>query len=517
MPHPSKKVTFSGSLVRRVALVCLTLLALPLALYSLFLYREELQLEEENVRATLRAVGGLMAQEISRIVAKDWEILGAQCLPLLKELKAEKESPPQGVPDQFVYINQRRKALIVGLKKDPGEAHVFVHPTAELLAVPRLPFPVDATLSGKLEGESWVEQIAIPGTGLSLSVGASSEKISLLQKRKVGVRLSAFGIFVLAIGGGAVALLCRLFSRPLKGLQKTMAQVAEGAQHCRFQPRLLGFEINQIGREFNATLDALLEQQQRVEHEKIARERVASELRLARQLQQDLLPQNIAPVLGLEFGSACQSAMEVGGDFFDVFRLPGDRVLIAIGDVSGKGIQACLHSLGLRSSVRAFATALQDLKTVAVQVNKLFLTDVKESGFFATLWIGIAEGERLEYASFGHPPALLLARAELRTLETDNPAFGIIPSSDCKTATISLREQDTLLLYTDGATEARNALGAQFGRDRLAQTLRDNGSLSTPQISERITQTILAFSPEKKLEDDIAILAIRKTSKSYQF
>jgi sigma-B regulation protein RsbU (phosphoserine phosphatase) len=178
--------------------------------------------------------------------------------------------------------------------------------------------------------------------------------------------------------------------------------------------------------------------------------------------------------------------------------------MIAIGDVAGKGISACLYSIALRSTLRSLAEATNDLSQLARQANDLFLLDVKESGFFATLWIGICDGRHLSYASFGHPPALLKQGKEIVELSTGHPAFGIDPFRRIETGTTVLEAGDTLLLYTDGVTEAHDPNGKLFGMNRLKEVLLKQSKPSP----EPILQEIVSFSQGAPQHDDIAILLL---------
>lgn len=499
MPKTEKKITFSGSIARRFLFVFLVLLVLPLTLHTFFLYRREILLEEADIRSTMKGLASLLAAQISNTVQTDWKVLDAESPELMKLFKIEKIAPPSEAPDHFLFINKKRNCLLVGLNKCPTEAHAIAHPLQQLLALPNAPFPIDATLSELNKSDLWTEAVPIENTPFILTLGTSSQRIADLQKSHLLFRLGSFLFLLFVVGGALVYWLIRKLNRPLIALQLTMERVADGALHSRFAPQPLGFEINTIGLEFNSTLDQLLENQKKVEQERIAREKLAQELKLGRDIQRSLIPENIETQMGLRFEPSFASAKEISGDFYDVYRLSQNRVLIAIGDVSGKGIEACLYSLGLRSSLRAFAEATHDLPQLCRKANDLFILDVKQSGFFATLWVGLYDGRHLTFASFGHPPALLKSKGKITPLQTKHPAFGVAPLRPIEPGTTLLEPGDSLLLYTDGITEAHNSQNQLFGAERLQASF---------QSSAPILQEVVKFVGGAPQHDDIALLSI---------
>ena len=499
MPKTNKKITFSGSIARRFLFVFLVFLVIPLTLHTFLLYRREILLQEADVRSTMKGLATLLSNQITHTLQADWKVLDAESPQLIKSFKIEKIAPPSDASDHFVFISKRRDSLLAGLKKSTTEAHAIAHPLPQLLALPNAPFPIDVSLAELNKTDLWTESVPLENTPLTLTLGTSSQRIADLQKSHLLFRLGSFLFLLFIVGGALVYWLIRKLNRPLTALKLTMERVADGALHSRFAPQPLGFEINTIGLEFNTTLDQLLENQKKTEQEKLAREKLAQELKLGRDIQRSLIPQVIEPQMGLRFEPSFASAKEVSGDFYDVHRLSQNRVLIAIGDVSGKGIEACLYSLGLRSSLRAFAEATHDLPHLCRKANELFLLDVKQSGFFATLWIGLYDGRHLTFASFGHPPALLKSKNKITPLQTKHPAFGVAPLRPIEPGTTLLEPGDSLLLYTDGITEAHNAQNQLFGAARLQAAF---------QSSPSILQEVVKFVGDAPQHDDIALLSI---------
>ncbi len=514
MPKLEKKITLSGSLVRRVLLVCLSVLVLPLLIHTFLLYDREIELEEGDIRSAMRGMGATLAEQIGQRIVYDWKILDAETPALIKAFQIQKLLFSKEMGDHFVLVSEKQKALLVGKKTGPGTGHVIAHPLKDLLVLQQSPFPIDLSLGNGLAGnDQWTESFPIV-PGLVLTAGTSAERIGDLQWSRLLFRIGSFLAIVFIFGGAILYWLIRKLNRPLVSLRLTMERVGAGAVHSRYTPMAWGFEINGIGKEFNTTLDQVLAHQKEAQHEKIEREKLAYELKIGQEIQASLLPTQLASTHGLKMAPGYLPAKEVSGDFYDVHPLSSGKVLIAMGDVSGKGISACLFSLGLRSSLRSLAEATHDLSQLARQANELFLLDVKESGYFATLWLGIYDGRQLAYASFGHPPALLKRGHELVELSTGHPAFGLETFRPIKTGSVLLEPGDVILLYTDGVTEAHDADQRLYGMERLKESFLKVKTGSPSASVNQLLDAIRKFSQEAPQQDDLALLWLEKVDRN---
>lgn len=316
--------------------------------------------------------------------------------------------------------------------------------------------------------------------------------------------------FVGVIGGGAVYLLTRRIAKPLKELCKTMERVSEGAAHVRYTPDRMGFEINELGLQFNETLDALLLYTQEAEKERLLREKLAEELRIGHEIQANLLPLHVPGVAGVDIATSYFGSKEVSGDFYDLFRLENGKLLIAISDVAGKGISACLFSLGLRSMLRSLASVTTDLGELVRRVNDLYWIDAHEPSMFATLWLGLYDpaSHYLTYCSQGHPPALLRRGNQLQELWTGGIALGAQKIDVIPTKEIILTKGDLLLLYTDGILEAHDRNDQLFGKERLHPfVLRGKGT--SQQIADQLIDEVRLFSRGEAQHDDMTLVVLK--------
>jgi serine phosphatase RsbU (regulator of sigma subunit)/PAS domain-containing protein len=238
------------------------------------------------------------------------------------------------------------------------------------------------------------------------------------------------------------------------------------------------------------------------------------EHRIADTLQQSLLA-DPTRVDGLELGRVYRSATEnlrVGGDFYDIYGLPGDRVAISIGDVSGKGLAAAGITALVRNTLRAHTLDGLDPHMVVRKANEV-LWYFSDSEMFATAVYGVLhlEDGRFEYCNGGHPaPFLLRADATLGTLQVSGPMLGAFEGLDYDTHTVTLDEGDVLIFYTDGVIEARHD-GRFFGEERLVELVGSLGSRTAQEIAESIADAAWQYGGGT-LRDDIAVLALKRPS-----
>lgn len=502
--NKTKKINFEGSLARRAFLICLLLLILPLTIHSFLLYAREIRLIEQNLRLDLRAIGSEAAERLSERIHMDWRLIESKDSNLaLKTIPIESNTP------RYFAKLQNPETLLLGVATSPNEALTAERSLLPFLTLPEsASFPIDMSL-GALPEDQWQESFSIQDTELLLTLGTSRQRIHDLQTLHLAFRIGSFLFLIAIIGGGAVYLLLRKAYRPLNALQLTMERVAEGAIHSRYTPHAWGFEINAIGACFNETLDSVLRHQEETEREKVAKEKLAQELNLGHVIQDGLLPKSFPSMPHLEIGTGSLPAKEVGGDFYDLFSLPSGKCMIAIADIAGKGISACLFSLGLRSSLRALASSTDNLSEIVAKANELFLLDAKDNGDFATLWIGLLDQNKLHYLSLGHPPILLNRRGTISELSTHHPAIGLMALNALQSASLDLESGDTLLLYSDGITEAHDATQALYGLDQLKTCLGEVAAKPAQTIVNHVLQDLHRFSTDTEQHDDLTLLCIR--------
>jgi sigma-B regulation protein RsbU (phosphoserine phosphatase) len=236
-----------------------------------------------------------------------------------------------------------------------------------------------------------------------------------------------------------------------------------------------------------------------------------SELEIAANVQQKLFPHEAHSLTTIDYAGHCVAAREVGGDYYD-FLDAGDRTIgFVLGDVSGKGVPAALLMANLQACFRSQEPhALLQPAHVLETVNRHFF-DSTAPERFATLFFGIYSDRTrgLRYVNCGHvAPLLLRASGEMETLDPTATMIGAFRQWSCVERAVSLDPGDTLLIYSDGVTEAEAPSGQEFGEERLVRCLRDSRELSARSLVHCIVENVNEFSHGSRY-DDVTVVAIK--------
>jgi sigma-B regulation protein RsbU (phosphoserine phosphatase) len=260
----------------------------------------------------------------------------------------------------------------------------------------------------------------------------------------------------------------------------------------------------------------------RLQVERLERERIVQELEIARNIQQSLLPDNIPVVEGVEIAAMSLPAKEVGGDFYDFFFSDEQHLWFVIGDVSDKGIPAALFMSATKTLIKAIAMCaplIQDSLSPLPPEPDNVLTAVNQelslkndSCMFATVFCGVLNvhtGEVL-YTNAGHNPPLLLRQGKHAEFITGNACtiIGVDEDVSFTTTTLTLHPGETLLLYTDGVTEAFNTNKELFSEERLQANVSRYQGTSVEELVNTVLQEVRTFSAEMPQTDDVTLLAL---------
>jgi phosphoserine phosphatase RsbU/P len=221
---------------------------------------------------------------------------------------------------------------------------------------------------------------------------------------------------------------------------------------------------------------------------------------------------------GLEFSHLYRSATlttRVGGDFFDVFEMEGGRTGVLIGDVSGKGLEAAVLTSIIKDTIRAYAHETTSPAAAIARAN-VALGEAAKLPDFASVFYAVIDGSlnQMSYCNAGHPPAAVVAPdCTVRLLEGTSPIIGAFPDLAYEDRSVPLDPSETVLLYTDGVTEARNRSGAFFGESGLLSSLTTACDADISKLPEEVFLAVMAFT-DGRLTDDIALLAFRHTGQT---
>jgi sigma-B regulation protein RsbU (phosphoserine phosphatase) len=246
--------------------------------------------------------------------------------------------------------------------------------------------------------------------------------------------------------------------------------------------------------------------------ESILKTRLEEELNFARSVQQSFLPAHFPPMAPLELWAQNRPSKVVSGDYYDVLPLAEDEFLIAIGDVSGKGVPAALLMSMLRASLRTQAREGVSLAQMMRALNRLIHESTSDREF-VTLFLARIDRRamRLWYSNGGHnPPLLRRADGSIERLEEGGLLLGAFAGVEFAEGSVDLRDDDLLVLYTDGLTEAVRADGAMFGEERLEAFLCDlEPALPASVVLGRIESACSQWVEGADLEDDLTLVVVR--------
>ena len=236
-----------------------------------------------------------------------------------------------------------------------------------------------------------------------------------------------------------------------------------------------------------------------------------NELDVARRMQSSILPTEFPRTDSFEIYANMQPARAVGGDFYDVQRLDESRVGMAIADVSGKGVPAALFMMSSRTLLKGAAIGSSDPATVLATVNSVLSDDNSEMMFVTVLYAVFDPQTRAyTYACGGHDSPLVVHADGTSTAlpHTGGIALGVLPKVVYRSHTVTLEEGDTVLLYTDGVTEAQNKPGEQFGLERLREMFQQEMPPGAEAATGRVFGAVRDFAGTAPQFDDITCLAL---------
>ena len=239
-----------------------------------------------------------------------------------------------------------------------------------------------------------------------------------------------------------------------------------------------------------------------------------NELDVAQKIQQSVLPTEFPISAAYEMDGHMQPAREVGGDFYDVIRLEKGRVGLSVADVSDKGVPAALFMMSTLTLLKGAAIGVGDPGAVLTEVNDL-LNEENETAMFVTLLYAVFNPANglLNYANGGHNPPIIVHPDGSSTLlpATGGIALGAASGFDYEESSVILSPGDTIVLYTDGVTEAMNAEGEEFGLDRLRNIFTESPPKTTKQTNAAIFEAVSEFAGDTPQSDDITCLAFRRS------
>jgi sigma-B regulation protein RsbU (phosphoserine phosphatase) len=273
-------------------------------------------------------------------------------------------------------------------------------------------------------------------------------------------------------------------------------------------------EIRELSLIFNTMLSSIHDSVIHLKETTSAKERIESELNIARSIQMSIIP-NLFPAFPhrpeFDVYACIVTAKAVGGDLYDFFFMDDDHLCFAIGDVSGKGVPASLFMAVTRTLMRAKTVKGQTAGEIATLMNQILCQDNNMS-MFVTFFLCVLEIStgKLDCCNAGHNPPFILRRMQTidRLGKVHGPPLGVFNGNPYASETVTLEPGDTILLYTDGVTEASNVAQELFDETRLLAALEECKMQSPKGITDIILAKATAFAGGAEQADDITILAL---------
>jgi phosphoserine phosphatase RsbU/P len=394
------------------------------------------------------------------------------------------------------------------------------------------PLPVIDWDSGKREEQSPLVRVQTRPSVLY------SRLFAALGDFAKGVELILLGIaIVLAI----IELLALVIGTSLtRSITGAVAQLYTATQHIDrgdFSHRIpvkSSDQLAMLANSFNsmtASIEKLILEQKE-------KQRLENELVIAQEVQAQLFPREVSQMESLEVHGFCRPARTVSGDYYDFLTLNSEKMILAAGDVSGKGISAALLMATIHSAVRAYSLegtlALREPAAVGVSANSGMMVASQFEGAevspaillsllnhqlyqstpaekYATLFLAIYEApsRKLTYSNGGHLPPIIIGRnGSLRRLDQGGTVVGLFDNLSFDEATVHLEKGDIFLAYSDGVTEPENDFG-EFGEQRLVDLVRENRGLSLEEITRLVTAAVDDWIGDKEQPDDITLVLAR--------
>jgi len=325
-----------------------------------------------------------------------------------------------------------------------------------------------------------------------------------------------------------------------RSITSSVADLYEGTIHASrgdFSHRIRvksNDQLAALANSFNsmtASIERLVEEQKE-------KQRLENELSIAQEVQAQLFPKEVSQLESLEAHGYCRPARTVSGDYYDFLSLNSEKMILAVGDISGKGISAALMMATIHSAVRAYSIEGIPLlrepaavgmaaghgfaaagDTAGAEVSPAVLLGLLNHQLFvstpdakyATLFLAIYDGatRSLTYANGGHlQPILISQDGSSRVLDCGGTVVGLLDNIDFPEATVQLQPGDLLITYTDGVTEPENDYG-EFGEERLIQIARENRHLPLERVTALVTAAVDEWIGDKEQPDDLTLVLVR--------
>jgi phosphoserine phosphatase RsbU/P len=362
-------------------------------------------------------------------------------------------------------------------------------------------------------GKIWIYYTYLPSTKWSLGVIFPHKEMysDIFKLTSLILLLSMAGLALL------VLITIRIINKqinPLTKFAKSARKIAEGNFDTELPKIESEDEMKELHDSFEFMQKELAEYVVNLKETTSAKEKIESELRIAKEIQMGMIPHIFPPFPHLpevDLFASLESAKEVGGDLYDFFLLDDHLLCFAIGDVSGKGVPASLFMAVTRTLLRSVAHKDINTAEITAAVNKT-LNISNESNMFVTFFVGILDTQSrvLKYCNAGHNPPILITNKKDAVFFglTKSIPIGLFDDFDFKEEMLQMGSDDQIFLYTDGLTEAEDVNNELYGNDRLLEVIRKHAESLPKQLIEQVNKDVKLHVNGHIQSDDLTMLSI---------
>lgn len=362
-------------------------------------------------------------------------------------------------------------------------------------------------------GRLWIYYTPLPSSGWSIGVVyPDAEMFANLR--------SISTLMIILVIGGLILLtfitmqIISRISAPLTQFSDSARTIAEGNFDVKLPEIRKTLELKELHDSFSHMQEELAEYVVNLKETTAAKEKIESELRIAREIQLSMIPHSFPPYPDLpqvDLYALLQSAREVGGDLYDFFVVDQDKFVFAIGDVSGKGVPASLFMAVTRTLLRTIADKEQSPSRIMAVLNKS-LSFNNESNMFVTFFLGVMNlktGE-VSYANAGHnPPVRITKEGEIRVFEPAKTIpLGLYEDFEYPESKTQLEPGEKIFAYTDGVSEAENVRDDLFDEERMLKVLEEHKDKKPRELIDMMMKAIEAHVQDHPQSDDITMMTV---------
>lgn len=472
--------------------------------------------------------GEIMTTYSARMVDENGNFTGVVTADIYLEWLNDLAQSTKTYEHAYTFVLDTRGTYIIHLDSD----RIFNESIFSIAEKEDNPLDVKALGNKMLAGESgfmrtfkngkltYVFYQPIPTTRWSMAVVCSAEDI-FCDLNKVTRQLIIFAIVGLLLIFFACWLTIRRLSKPLISFAGSAKKIAHGDFNTELPTIKSKDEMKELYNSFDYMQKELVRYIDSLEDTVSAKEKIESELRIARNIQLGMLPKIFPPFPernDIDLFAVLRPAKEVGGDLYDFF-INEEKLYFTVGDVSGKGVPASLFMAVTRSLFRSIATTIADPKRIIESMNHA-IAETNEENMFVTMFVGVLDlpTGNLKFCNAGHnPPCIIAPNGDVTFMPLkQNLPIGIFVDFEYENQEMHINEGDTIFLYTDGLTEAENGAKELYGDERMLDVLKGEQLTDSVTLLKKVYDSVEEHVQEAPQSDDLTMLVVKYNGHLYE-